>query len=265
MTFTQIIYEYENHVAKITLNNPEALNALSDVMVQELKDAVDVVNGTRDVSVVVITGAGKAFSAGGNIKAMQDRIESGMTYHERQEVMRRRVGDAVRKIRSIRQPVIAAVNGASAGAGCALVLLCDIRVASEKAKFSLPFAKLGLSLDWGSAYTLPRLVGTARAIEFVSTCRLIDSKSALEMGLVNRVVPHDSLMEEVDRLCAEISKNAPFAVALSKASIRKGSESSLDLILEDEAYIQAMCQLSEDHQEGVIAFLEKRGPVFKGK
>lgn len=264
MSFTQIKYEFEKHIAKITLCNPE-LNALSDVMVQELKEALDIVNGTADVRVVVITGAGKAFSAGGNIQSMMDRIESRMTFHDRQEMMRRRVGDTVKKIRSIRQPIIAAVNGAAVGAGCGLALLCDIRVASDKARFGLPFAKLGLSLDWAVAYTLPRLAGTGQSIELVSTGRLIDAKRAMEIGLLNRVVAHESLMDTVDSLCAEIVRNAPLAVALSKASIRKGADHDLDIILEDEAFIQAMCLLTEDHREGVAAFLEKRESVFKGK
>jgi 2-(1,2-epoxy-1,2-dihydrophenyl)acetyl-CoA isomerase len=263
--YKSIVYDIRQHVATIVLNRPETFNALSDPMVEDLKDAMDRIASDRDVRVVVMTGAGKAFCAGGDVNTMMERLNSKVSIRERREYMNHRVAATAKKIRSLRQPVLAAINGAAIGAGAGLALLCDIRIASEKARLGFPYVKRGLALDWGVAETLPRLVGTAHAIELVSTGRVIDAKTALEIGLINRIVPHETFMSAVDALCVEIANNAPLAVAMCKSQIMKEADQSIVSALEFETYSQTLCQSTEDHREGVQAFLEKRDPEFKGK
>jgi enoyl-CoA hydratase/carnithine racemase len=264
MAYNEIIFEKKDGVAKIILNRQDSLNAFSEVMREEFKNAIDHINSDREVRVVVITGAGKAFSAGGDIKTMADRCNSNISFQERRDFMRRATCDPVRKLRSIRQPVIAAINGAAVGAGCGLALACDIRIASEKATLGLAFVKRGLTPDWGAAYFLPRLIGPAKALELVCTGRLIDANTAFEMGLVNKVIPHEEFDEQVNYICDEITQNAPIAVAAAKSAILYGLSYGLDLSLEYETYLASMCQLTEDHREGVMSFIEKRSPIFKG-
>lgn len=265
MSFKNIVYDIQNHIVKIILNRPEVFNALSDEMVQDFKEVIDRINSDSEIRVVIITGAGKAFCAGGDLTSMLDRLNSTESFYHRQAYMNRRVAETAKKIRSIRPPVIAALNGAAVGAGAGLALLCDIRIASEKARIGFPYVKRGLALDWGVAETLPSLVGTAHAIELVSTGRLIDAKAAQEIGLVNQVVPQESFTAAVDQLCLEIARNAPIAVSLCKSQILKKAKQRIEEALDFETYIQTLCQSSEDHREGVQAFLEKRDPDFKGK
>ena len=265
MFFSQILLNISNNVAEITLNRPEVLNAISDVMRQELKDAIDVINKDNSVRVVTITGAGKAFCAGGDVKAMAERTQEETPFNEVREASRWRTGDSIRKIKTIKQPVIAVLNGPVIGAGLGLALACDMRIASDKAIIGLAFVKRGLVPDWGNSYFLPQLVGTARAIELVCTGRNIDANTAADYGLVNQVVPHQDLKEYTDNLCQEIASNAPIAISASKEAIYYGSSSDLNAALEYEAFNMSMCKLTEDHKEGVRAFLEKRVPIFKGQ
>ena len=265
MEFEQILFDISNHVASITLNRPEVRNALSDVMRQEMKDAVDLIKKDRSVRVVTITGAGKSFCAGGDLKAMADRNNKFIPFQERREGLRWRTGDTIRKIKTIQQPVIAVLNGAAAGAGCGLALACDMRFASDKVKLAISFVKRGLAPDWGVGYFLPRLIGTARALELACAGRTIDAYTAYEYGLVNRVVPHDELGVYVSNLCNEIAANAPIAVATTKGSIYQGASFDLEAALEYEAFAQSMCQMTDDHKEGVLSFLEKRAPIFEGQ
>ena len=177
--YTEILFSVENHVATITLNRPDDYNALSDVMRNDLRQAIKTINDHQEeIRIVVLTGAGKAFCAGGDIKLMKKRIEDGTTYEQRMETYRKDVSDMVLRFRSIQQPVIAALNGATYGAGCSIAMLCDIRVASEKVKFGLPFGRRGLIPDWGATYFLPRIVGTAKAIELSSAGNSFDATAA---------------------------------------------------------------------------------------
>ncbi len=265
MNYQQIIFEVENNIARIVLNRPEAYNAFSDTMLSELDEAINYIQREKGIRVVVITGAGKAFSSGGDVKAMVERCKSSLTYQERRDIIRTNQGAMVKKIRSIHQPVIAAINGAAVGAGCSLALCCDLRIASDKARLGLLFVKRGLIPDWGANYLLPRLIGPARALELVFTGKLIDAQTAFEMGLVNKVVPHDELESSVRQLCEEIAQNAPLAVQAAKDAIYYGATHDIDSSLEYDAYVQSMCQLTEDHREGVISFVEKRPAVFTGK
>lgn len=265
MSFSQIFLDISNHVAQITLNRPEVYNAISDVMRQELKDAVDLINKELGVRVVTVTGAGKAFCAGGDLRAMAERNNEHVPFHDLRKANRWRTGDTIRKIKTVKQPVIAVLNGAAIGAGLGLALACDMRVASETAKLGFAFVKRGLPPDWGNSYFLPRLVGTARAMELVCTGRNIDAETALAYGLLNKVVPHDELNEYTNSLCEEIVQNAPIAVAASKESVYYGAAYDLDAALEYEAFNMSMCKITEDHKEGTLAFLEKRTPVFNGR
>jgi 2-(1,2-epoxy-1,2-dihydrophenyl)acetyl-CoA isomerase len=265
MRYKEILFDVRDRIATITLDRQESLNAFSDAMREEMKDCIDRIEGDAEVRVVVITGAGKAFCAGGDVKAMLERAKNPVPFQEKRDFYRKRTGDTVRRLRSISQPVIAAINGAAVGAGCSLALACDMRIASEKARLGLVFARRGLSLDYGGAYFLPRLIGTARAMELACTGKLIDAQTALQMGLVNSVVPHGELESRVKALCDEIAQNAPLAVSAIKKAIYCGMTYDLEQALEYEAYIQSMCELTEDHREGALAFVEKRPPVFKGK
>ena len=264
--YTEIRFEVENYVATITLNRPEAYNALSDVMRDDLRRAIRYINEhTEEVRIVVITGAGKAFCAGGDIKLMKKRIEDGTTYEQRLETYRKDVADMVLRFRSIRQPMIAALNGATYGAGCSIAMLCDMRVASERAKFGLPFGRRGLIPDWGATYFLPRVVGTAKAIQLSSTGASFDAETAQRIGLVDQVVPADGLMEQVRALCDEMLLTSPGALTMGKQAIYDSMSMSLEDALEAEGIAQSRCYTSDDHREGVDCFLEKRPPVFTGK
>lgn len=264
--YTEILFEITDHVAVITLNRPEAYNALSDVMRDDLRRAIQYINEhTDDIRVVVLTGAGKAFCAGGDIKLMKQRIEAGTTYRERLDTYQKDVADMVLRFRSIRQPMIAALNGATYGAGCSIAMLCDIRVASEKAKFGLPFGRRGLIPDWGATYFLPRIVGTANAIMLSSTGTSFDAEEARRIGLVDRVVPADGLMDHVRALCDEMLLSSPGALMMGKSAIYDSMSMSLGDALKAEGEAQSCCYTSDDHREGVDCFLEKRPPVFTGR
>lgn len=264
--YTEILFDVENYVATITLNRPDAYNALSDVMRNDLRRAIQYINEhPNEIRIVVLTGAGKAFCAGGDIKLMKKRIEDGTTYEQRLDTYRKDVADMVLRFRSIQQPLIAALNGATYGAGCSIAMLCDIRIASDKVKFGLPFGKRGLIPDWGATYFLPRIVGTAKAIELSSTGASFDAMAAKEIGLVNRVIPHEELTEQVRALCNEMLFTSPQSLREGKAAIYNSLELPLDKALKEEGVVQSICYTSDDHREGVDCFLEKRPPVFTGK
>lgn len=260
-----LLFEKEGHIATITLNRPDAYNALSDDMRAGLRKAVDMLRTDKDIWVTVLTGAGKAFCSGGDIKLMKKRIEDGVSYRQRLETYRRDVADMVRELRSIRQPLIAQINGAAYGAGCSLAMLCDIRIASDTAKFGLPFGKRGLVPDWGATYFLPRIVGMSKAVGLCATGRSFDARKALEIGFVDEVVPHEELQEYVRLYCDDILQSGPFSVMEGKAAMNRSLESGLDEALELEARVQSECYVSDDHREGVDCFLEKRQPRFAGK
>lgn len=264
--YTEILFDVERYVATITLNRPEAYNAISNVMRSDLRAAIQYINDhPEEIRIVVITGAGKAFCAGGDIKLMKKRIEDGTTYEQRLETYRKDVADMVLSLRSIRQPVIAALNGATYGAGCSIAMLCDIRVAAEHAKFGLPFGRRGLIPDWGATYFLPRVVGAAKAIELSSTGNTITAWEAKEIGLVNAVAPSDGLQAQVRKLCDDMLLTSPGSLILGKEAIYNSMNLGLEQALEAEGDAQSACYTSDDHREGVDCFLEKRPPSFTGK
>lgn len=266
MEYRDLLFTVNNHVATITLNRPEAYNAISDAMRESIRDVVDYINDPgHDVRIVVITGAGKAFCSGGDIKLMKTRIDEDVSYRERLETYRRDVAGMVKCIKSIRQPVIAMINGAAYGAGCSIAMLCDIRIAADKVKFGMPFGKRGLIPDWGATYFLPRLVGRSAAIELAVTGQSFDAEKALQIGFINRKVPAEELESCVAEYCQQILENSPYAVKTAKQAMDLALEAELDTALEQESHLQSCCYRSDDHREGVESFLEKRPALFTGK
>lgn len=258
--------ERRGRIAVLTMNRPDRLNALPDLEDGEaFAAACEAINADAGISVAILTGAGRAFSAGGDLKAMAGRSAlfegSGAAIRER---YRRVVHRIVRALYGLEVPLIAAVNGPAMGLGCDIAGLADIRLASTEARFGVPFLKLGLIPGDGGAWLLPRNVGYARAAQMLFTGRTIDAKTALEWGLVNQVVAPEALMDEALSLAEEIAGQPPRALRMAKALLRQGREASFDQLLEMSAAVQALAHLTEDHIEGVNAVIEKRPGRFTG-
>lgn len=264
---TLIRRERRAHVEIWTLDRADRLNALPDLEDGEaFAAACEAVNANREVRCVVLTGAGRAFSAGGDLKAMQQRRDlfagSGAEIRER---YRRVVHRIVRSLYGLEVPLVAAVNGPAMGLGCDIAGLADIRIASETASFGVPFLKLGILPGDGGAWLMPRNVGYARAAELLFTARTLDARTAMEWGLISRVVAPERLMDEALEIAAEVAARAPEALRMTKALLRQGRDATFDQILEMTAAMQALAHLTEDHAEGVTAALEKRGADFRGR
>lgn len=249
-----------------TLERPDRLNALPDLEDGEaFAAACEAVNADPEVRCVVLTGAGRAFSAGGDLKAMKERRDLFQgTGAEIRERYRRVVHRIVRSLYGLEVPLVAAVNGPAMGLGCDIAGLADIRIASEAASFGVPFLKLGILPGDGGAWLMPRNVGYARAAEMLFTARVLDARTALDWGLVNRVVPAERLMDEALATAAEIAAQAPHALRMTKALLRQGRDATFDQILEMTAAMQALAHLTDDHAEGVSSVLEKRPADFTG-
>jgi enoyl-CoA hydratase/carnithine racemase len=263
---TLLTLEKRGHVAILTLNRPESLNALGapgdgDAVAATCEE----VNGDLDVRCVVLTGAGRAFSAGGDIKAMKARegafAGSGVAIRDG---YRRNIHRIVRSIYGLEVPAIAAVNGAAIGLGCDVACMTDIRICADNARFGVTFLKLGLIPGDGGAWLLPRTIGMSRAAEMLFTGDVIDAQTAVAWGLVSRAVPAETLLDEAIALANRIAAQPPHALRLAKSLLRQGQSASYDTIMEMSAAAQAISHLTEDHMEGVDALLEKRDPVFKG-
>ena len=250
-----------------TLDREARLNALPDLNDgDEVAAACERVNADPSVRCVVLTGAGRAFSAGGDLTAMRDRRDlfegSGAAIRER---YRRVVHRIVRSLYGLEVPLIAAVNGPAMGLGCDIAGLGDIRIASDRASFGVPFLKLGIIPGDGGSWLLPRNIGYARAAEMLFTSRSIDAETAERWGLVNRVVAHDRLMDEALATADEIAAQPPQALRMAKTLLRQGRDTTFDQMLEMSAAMQALAHLTDDHQEGVAAMLDKRPGDFTGR
>jgi enoyl-CoA hydratase/carnithine racemase len=250
----------------LTLNRPESLNALGAPGDGDAVAAVcEQVNADQDIRCVVLTGAGRAFSAGGDVKAMKARegafAGSGVAIRDG---YRRNIHRIVRSIYGLEVPSIAAVNGAAIGLGCDVACMADIRICAENARFGVTFLKLGLIPGDGGAWLLPRTIGMSRAAELLFTGDVIDAATAQAWGLVTRVVPADQLVDEAIALANRIAVQPPHALRLAKSLLRQGQTASYDTLMEMSAAAQALAHLTEDHMEGVDAILEKREPAFKG-
>lgn len=258
--YKNIQVQLDGSVAVITLNRPDVLNALNAEAKHELSQALDELDKNRAVRAIVLTGGGeKAFSAGADINELKALdAQSGME--------RALSGQKLSKqIERLGKPVIAAINGYALGGGCELALACDIRIASEKAKLGQPEVNLGLIPGFGGSQRLPRLVGKGKAMELILTGDVLDAAESHKIGLVEKVVPHEKLMEAAKEMAAKIASKGPAAIRLSKKAIHEGLQVDLDRGLELEAaYFGAVCA-TKDKLEGTSAFLEKRKPDFKGE
>ncbi|OZM58177.1 2-(1,2-epoxy-1,2-dihydrophenyl)acetyl-CoA isomerase [Lottiidibacillus patelloidae] len=255
--FETIKYEVKNGVAWLTLNRPDKLNAFTEQMNTEVGKAVKQAAKDKEVRCLVIAGAGKAFCSGEDLGSIGEETNHG-------EILRNRYNPMIMTLANFEKPIVAAINGAAAGAGMSLALACDFRIASEKASFIEAFIHVGLVPDSGNLFYLPRLVGHAKALELAVLGEKIKAEQAKELGLVTKVVPADSLEEETAAFAERLATMPTKAIGLIKRYLRESWESSLDEMLEKEAYAQRTAGLTEDHQEGVNAFLEKRRPQFKG-
>ena len=260
MEFKFIIYEKSEGVATITLNRPEALNAFSKEVVEEILRALEDIKSDENVRVVVLTGAGeKAFSAGADIKAM-----AGMTALKARELSL--MGENLcLALENLEKPVVAAINGYALGGGLEVAMACDLRIASENARMGQTEVNIGLIPGWGGTQRLTRLVGMTKAKELVFTGKMFDARTAEQLGIVNIVTPADKFRETVRQFALELTSKPPVALKVAKALINKGANISLDsaLALEREGF--GVVASSEDFKEGVSAFTDKRKPVFKGK
>jgi 2-(1,2-epoxy-1,2-dihydrophenyl)acetyl-CoA isomerase len=253
-------YELAGGVLTITMNRPEVFNALNEQMKKELNNAFKEAEKDPAVRCIVLRGAGeKAFCSG------QDLKEHAVSKRSLRESLEKSYNPLVRKMRSIEKPVIGMINGVAAGAGLSVALACDIRVMSTTAKLIEVFIRIGLVPDSGSHWFLPRLVGMARAFEYAATGRDITAEEAERVGLVNKIAPPDQLEKITTDIASSLAKAPTKAIGLIKRTLNKSFASDLDTILDYEAYIQQIASETEDHKEGVTAFLEKRPAQFKGK
>ncbi|MCU0356700.1 MAG: enoyl-CoA hydratase-related protein [Cyclobacteriaceae bacterium] len=259
-TFQHLVYSVDSGVATITLNRPEVYNALNDQLTFELQDALKLVAKDDRVRAVVITGSGKAFCSGQDLKASSPDVKRSF-----KESLHKRYNPIILGIRNLPKPVIARVNGVAAGAGCSLALACDIIVAAEEATFIEVFINIGLVPDSGSSYFLPRLVGTARAFELCSMGTRVSAMEALSMGLINKSVPSGQLDEAVKFYTAYYAAAPTRSIGIIKRMLNKSTTTGLEEMLEYEAYCQEIAGSTNDYHEGVQAFLEKRKPNFTGK
>lgn len=263
MDLRDILYEVVDGVGRITLNKPDKLNALSWGSWAEIETVIEAANVDDAVRCVIITGAGRGFSSGTDLTVGADDGRP-RPYPGRGGVLRT-VHRCTATVYDCCKPTIAAVNGVSVGAGFSLALACDIRIASETARFSAIFIKRGLSADTGSTWFLPRLIGMDRALEILYTGRMVEAAEAERIGLVTEVVAPDQLLERANALAREIASGPTLAVEINKRLAREGMQRSLPEQIEAEEYLQAITHRSEDAKEGRLSFVEKRDPVFKGR
>lgn len=259
MIYENVAIEKKSCIGILKFNRPSALNALDSKVLIELNEAIDEIKNDNDIYVLIITGEGKAFVAGADISEMKDKTpEEARKFAELGLKM-------FRKIELMEKPVIAAVNGFALGGGCELAMSCDIRIASEKAKFGQPEVGLGIIPGFAGTQRLSRLVGVAKAKELIFTGDLIDAAEAEKMGLVNRVVTHDELINETVNLANKIASKAQAAVRYSKTAINRGIESDIETGMIVEKDLFGLCFATDDQKEGMTAFLAKRKPSFINK
>ena len=267
MSYETLLFEVDQGVATITLNRPAVLNAINQQMIEELQAALNAVKDDAGVRAVVITGAGRGFCSGADLKARQ-RIKPGAAPADANaagaERLRRTLNPLILAIRTIEKPFIAAVNGVAAGAGCNLALACDIVLASDEARFGNVFTRIGLIPDCGGHFFLPRLVGFHKAAELMFTGDIIDAHEAERLGLINRLVPHAELAKQARDFGERLARGPTRAIGLCKRTLNIGITADLTTVLDAEAEGQGLARQTEDHWEGVQAFLEKRPARFTG-
>lgn len=260
MPYSNLLFEVKDGIARVTVNRPDKLNALNDAVIAELSEAMGQIENDSSIRGVIVTGSGgKAFVAGADIAELSRQGP----FDGKARAM---VGQAVfRRIERCGKPVIAAVNGFALGGGCELAMACHIRIASESAKFGQPEAKLGIAPGYGGSVRLPRLVGKGRALEILLTGGMIDAAEAYRIGLVNRVVPADQLLEESEKMLRTMLANGPLALRICIEAVDSALEATLDEALLLEANYFGLLASTQDMREGMAAFLEKRKANFTGK
>lgn len=259
MEFNSLIYKSEAGVTTITLNRPDRFNAFNNEMSFELQDALKAVKRDKDCRVVVLTGEGKAFCSGQDLKDIEGATRS------LSDSLYKRYNPIIKAMRSLNKPIICRLNGVAAGAGCSLALASDFIIASDQAKLIEVFVNVGLVLDSGSSYFLPRVVGSNRAFELATMGSKVSAQQAKEWGMINRVVPDDQLDEEVAQVVGYYVNAPTKAISMMKQMLNKSFHSDLNEMLQYEAYCQEIAGFSSDYKEGVTAFNQKRKPEFKGE
>jgi 2-(1,2-epoxy-1,2-dihydrophenyl)acetyl-CoA isomerase len=260
---SDLIETIEDGVATLTFNRPERMNALSTPIMEGLLHGLPRLAGDPGVRVIVLTGAGRAFCAGGDVKSMAEGGEE-RSAAEATARLRSRM-EVSRILHELPKPTIAMINGPAAGAGLAFALACDLRIASTSARLVTAFVKVGFSGDFGGSFFLTRLVGTAKARELYFTGRPVDAQEALSLGLVNRVVPEDQLADATMELARSLAQGPQIALSLMKRNLNCAESSGLAELLDLEAANQVLTGRTEDHREAAKAFVEKRAPIFVGR
>ena len=260
MEYESILSKKEGKVVTITLNRPQSLNFLDPIMAEETDRALADAEKDEGVGAVVITGAGRAFSAGGDLKFMKED-HTAYEFYQRMEYITR----FIRTMIHLPKPIIASVNGPAVGGGCNIALAADIVLASEKATFAEVFSRIGLIPDCGGIYLLSRRIGLTRAKDLVFTGRTVEAEEAERLGMVNRVFPAEALPEETRKMALELAGGPTLALGIAKRLLNQSYESDFDTLLRLENSNQALLRLTEDHREGVKAFFEKRKPEFRGR
>lgn len=260
MEFTTLLYQLKDGVLTITLNRPDRFNAFNDEMSYELQDALKAAKRDSEVRVIVLTGEGKAFCSGQDLKAIKDSKDRNLA-----DSLHKRYNPIIRAMRGMEKPIIAKVNGVAAGAGCSLALAADLIIASTKASFIEVFVNVGLVLDSGSSYFLPRLVGSARAFELATMGSKVNAEQALDWGMVNVIAEPEELDAKLEQYTSYYKSAPTKAIGMMKKMLNKSFNSDLDTMLDYEAYCQEIAGKTDDNKEGVAAFNEKRKPNFSGK
>ncbi|MCB0077893.1 MAG: enoyl-CoA hydratase/isomerase family protein [Anaerolineales bacterium] len=265
MSYNTILYETAHGVLTITLNRPDKLNAATDELLSELADAFKKAGRDAEVRAVILTGAGRGFCAGQDLGAVQSRYEDDDAAIAFGEHLRHSWNIVIQRMRALPKPILCAVNGVAAGAGMSLVLASDLRYASDKASFVQAFVNIGLIPDSGSTWTLPRLIGPTRALEMMLTGRKVTAQEAEAWGMINGIFAGEALQDEVRAIAERLAAMPTRAIGLIKQATDYAADSTLNEALEYEADLQDLAGRTQDHREGVTAFIEKRKPIFTGE
>ncbi|RLC68582.1 MAG: enoyl-CoA hydratase [Chloroflexi bacterium] len=265
MEFQDIIYTKEDGIATITLNRPQALNALTPRMHEEWLTAIEEAKSDDEVRVLVVTGAGRAFCSGRDMRYEMAAESATLSPFEISRHMRENIHGLALALAELDKPYIGSINGPAVGGGMDMASMCDIRIASERAKFSMAYIRFGIPPGGGGCYFLPRIVGIAKACELIWTGRMIDAEEALRIGYVSKVVPHDELEAATKELATQLAKGPSIAIRLAKRLIYRCLDLDLIKALEDHQTAMLIAQGTEDAKEGPLAFIEKREPIFKGR